>query len=158
MLSQRHHQHCWALGSGRSILELSGVDIEPVSGVFSQKPPLQSPATKPCHINAVLPMKGKCSEIIRRGMGITGELWWSIKASHYRTHLWLEMTDRQVEEGQCQIYQTIPHQREETGCCLGIWSFLLCKPCRTFSAKDCIVSKAVLPVLCWHICRDPNGA
>lgn len=158
MLSQRHHQHCWALGSGRSILELSGVDIEPVSGVFSQKPPLQSPATKPCHINAVLPMKGKCSEIIRRGMGITGELRWSIKASHYRTHLWLEMTDRQVEEGQCQIYQTIPHRREETGCCLGIWSFLLWKPCRIFSAKDCIVSKAVLPVLCWHICRDPNGA
>lgn len=46
LLSQRHHQHCWALGSGGSILELSGVDIGAVSDVFSQKPPLQSPVTK----------------------------------------------------------------------------------------------------------------
>lgn len=119
VLSQRHHQHCWALGSAGSILELSGVDIGAASGVFSQEPLLQSPATKT--------LWHKCSttherEMFRDHQKRDGDNRW-IAMKHQGLSLQnssLAGNDRQVEERQYQTFQTVLYQREQTGCCLGI--------------------------------------
>lgn len=77
-------------------------------------------------------MKGRCSEIMPKGMEITDEVQWNIKASYYRARLWVEMRDRQAEESQYWTYQTIPYQMEQTGFCLGIWSFTVVEALQNF--------------------------